>query len=205
MKRRLTIRTRLVLLLMLPLLALLALAAFAVSSANDRSARADEAVELAENPGGPGDVVRALQAERAVTERLFAGLATPEDVSEVHGATDAALQVGISDLSEASESDQAAYAGALTSYAVLPEIREGVLTGTGTAAEAWEFYREGIRLVFDANAQTRTDVELAEIRSGLDLLSALEQANEGDAALKDKLGPIIELGEGPADDVRLGV
>ncbi|MEO1060455.1 MAG: nitrate- and nitrite sensing domain-containing protein [Actinomycetota bacterium] len=197
MKRRLTIRTRLVLLMMLPLLALLALAAFAVSSANDRSARADEAVSLAENPGGPGDVVRALQAERAVTERLFAGLATNEQVAEVHAATDAALATGLADLQAASEDDQAAYAGALTSYSILPEIREGVLAGTATADEAWEFYGTGIRLVFDANAQTRTDVELADIRTGLDLLSGLERANEGDSALKDRLGPVIELGVGP--------
>ncbi len=205
MKRRLTIRTRLVLLLMLPLLALLALAAFAVSSANERSQRADEAVQLAENPGGPGDVIRALQAERAVTERYFLGLATADEVNEVRASTEAALQVGIADLSEATADDQAAYGSALASYAVLPELRDGVFTGDTSAAEAWEFYRNGIRLVFDANAQTRTDVELAEIRSGLDLLSALEQANEGDAALKDKLGPVIELGEGPADDVRFAL
>ena len=101
MKRRLTIRTRLVLLLMLPLLALLALAAFAVSSANDRSARADEAVQLAENPGGPGDVTRALQAERAVTERFFLGLATADEVNEVRASTEAALQLGVSDLADA--------------------------------------------------------------------------------------------------------
>ncbi|MEM8905619.1 MAG: ATP-binding protein, partial [Actinomycetota bacterium] len=205
MKRRLTIRTRLVLLLMLPLLALLAAAGFAVWSANERSAQADEAVTLAENPAGPGDVIRALEEERAVTERLFAGLATNDDVIAVHQATDAALQIGLADLADASEDDQAAYTTALASYQVLPQLREGVLAGTASAAEAWEFYRAGIRQVFDANAQTRTDVEIAEVRTGLDLLSAIGEAREGDAALRDKLGPIVELGVGPDAATQLAI
>ncbi|MEM9609062.1 MAG: ATP-binding protein [Actinomycetota bacterium] len=197
-----TIRTKLVLLLTVPLLALLGVAGVAVVSAIDRSDTAAEAIDLADTAAGPGLVARALSEERAATVLYLRELIDRPELDAVRQRVDAALFAGASDLAAGTAEDQAIYAEALAAYEVLPQIRATVVDRTISQADAWAFYAGGIELVLDANRETRTDIDLPEIRTTLDRLDVIERAIDADAAVGAFLDAIAREGVGPSIEDR---
>lgn len=185
------IRTKLAAALAAPLIALVAVAGYEVSSATDAVDEARAQADLATASLGPGSFVVSLQDERNRASIDLIGMGSAAELAvetndEARQHTDAALAQLRTEVAQAPEEAQAAFADAFEAVAELEALRADVDAYDGPmdpsndefADEVFSRYTELVETFFDATTTVARTVEDAELRNGVELVDAATRQSE---------------------------
>ncbi|MGV3760087.1 MAG: ATP-binding protein [Actinomycetota bacterium] len=185
------IRTKLAAALAVPLIALVAVAGYEVRSATDQVDEARSQAELATASLGPGSLVVSLQDERnrASIDLIGMGSATELAVDtndEARQHTDASLDQLRTELADAPDEVQEAFAGPFEAIAGLDALREDIdaydgpmdLSNDEFANEVFTRYTDLVEAFFDATTTVALTVDDAELRNGVELIDAATRQSE---------------------------
>lgn len=200
MLRSFGIRAKILAILALPVLVLSLAAGVIATSATAEARRASQVEQLTRQASGLTDLLRGLQAERALSVAVLSGdAASRASLEEIRVQVSAGLEGVRSELGtvDMSQLDEGARAGALAStqaHDLIPDLRSQIDGGVLTPALALTRYSEVIAADIALPAAIADGLEDQQLAQALRAYTATEELAEAIAIERDLAVPAVAAG-----------